>query len=213
MGEYAYHHGQRIKIGSCEDLFDIRPEQVKELTTRDRHDTDVRTYVRAFLFRFPFPHEDSKQPGTFGDFRPLGVYGVEVPEGVEHRLVQFKSTTSEGHLVSLPCPLTAEAQALGVKFFKNGYPGDVQIVAQRVWEDRLVTVANCGGCGSTYRYPTLADVEPLVAAVRAYADREARRFPPDESRAKYWNTIADRILDGYRAGAAERILGFPIPAA
>jgi hypothetical protein len=213
MGEFAYYAGQRIKIGTCEEMLYLRADQVSKLDDASR---SVMPHVRSLLFRFPWPGEDSVTPGHFSDTGiPRGVYDLDVPaEGVSHGQVQFADTYRRGLLVLLPCPHSPEGRASGIKYQYNGYSGHVRIAYQRVWEDRLVTVATCGGCGAAYRYPDLESVEPLVVALRAYADRDTRAvYPPDPSRGKWWHDVADRVLDGYRAGAAERIIGLPIPPA
>ncbi|HXK37027.1 MAG TPA: hypothetical protein VJ553_05605, partial [Candidatus Paceibacterota bacterium] len=64
MGEYAMFGEREIKIGTCEDMYYLRADQVQSVRkTRAGHtnvsDPDVLKVVR---FRFPWPDEDGKEP-------------------------------------------------------------------------------------------------------------------------------------------------------
>jgi hypothetical protein len=196
MGEYGKFVSREVKIGTCGDMLYLRAEHADWI---DPLPGNVRPVADALgiRFRFPFPDEDMTEPGEYSDpFRSVGLYGVEVPaEGVDHYSVQFKDTGNHGLLVSLPCPESPEGRDASYKVHRNGYSGPVRISQQRVWEGRLVLVAECGSCGAKYRYPTLEDAQPVLDALDNYATSAARS--DDESRAVWYRTIADRILAGY----------------
>ncbi len=208
MGEYALHNGIEVKIGTCEDMLYLRADQAAQVTARESRHTDVMRYADAVRFRFPFPDEDGMAPGSFEDGdRSLALYGVEPPAVIDHGSIQFTSNyPSKGLLVSLPCPESekgkASAEAGGYKVHRNGYAGPVKIVQQRKLGDLLVLVAECGSCGAKYRLPTFADAEPYVVALRSYADRAYR--DDDRTRTEFYSAVAERITDGYLAGAWER---------
>lgn len=191
MGEYAKYAGEEIKIGTCETMYYLRADQAHKVTPL-RGSVDPVRDAEHLLFRFPFPWEDHRTPGDFEPFVTFGVYGVEVPKGVGHDRTQFVS--SRGFNVMLPCPEMIE-NTPELTIHRNGYSGPVRVAYQRIWNGMLVTVAECGGCGALYRYPTLADVEPLVAALRA--EEETRRRAGEDDRAQTLATIADRIVAGY----------------
>lgn len=191
MGEDANYNGQRIKIGTCENMYYLRADQVG-LVRPLRGSVDPVRDRAAIRFRFPWPDEDDVEPGDFEKYeRQLGLYGVEPPTtGIDHYSRQF---TTDGYVVSLPCPETPAGKALGVH--RNGNPGPVRIVQQKWLGDKLVLIAECGGCGSKYRLETIEDARPYIDAVRKLAD--GCRRTNDDSRAAWYSAIADRIEAGY----------------
>lgn len=211
MGEYAYFRGERIKIGTCEDMLYLRAEHAPLLDTRSHEDTNVMACLDEVRFRFPFPTEDDKLPGEYDDpDKSLGLYGVTAPEGTEHGTVQFASNHPTGFLVSLPCPEGPDTDKIGFKVHRNGYAGPVHISQQKVFGNQLILIGRCGGCRYAWRYETLDMVEPVIVACRSKgdqaqhrADLHAQRDSNDlvrtyqDSTARFWHTVADRIEAGY----------------
>jgi hypothetical protein len=217
MGEYALYNRNEIKIGTCENMYYLRADQ-RTLVQKLRNDVDPIKDgdSGAIRFRFPFPDEDHVAPGAFGNpFRSIGIYGVEVPDGVEHSIVQFKADV--GYLLSLPCPESKEGRALGLKIGKNGWHGNVQIAQQKFFQGKLILIAQCGGCGMPYRYETLSDASPVVEACIKNADEAIHRATlarnresieatdknvieraEEDSSAAWWTEIASRIVRGYK---------------
>jgi hypothetical protein len=209
MGEYALYNGEEIKIGTCEDMYYLRADQAHLVEPLSGNVDPVRDRD-GIRFRFPFPDEDGIEPGAFEDYeRGVRLYGVKVPEGVDHYSVQFKA--DNGYLTSLPCPelgsegvlsLTADGSDHVYRVGRNGYGGAVELVQQRYWEGRLVAVCHCKGCGAAYRLPTLEDVQPVLDALHAEADQylrtaERNGTKGDELHAVRLRTIADRVAAGY----------------
>ena len=99
MGEFAVYQGERVKIGTCEDMYYLRAADRFNVRGWDGDWGRVR-------FRFPWPDEDHIAPG--GDFkdhmRSLALPGLTAPPELvdEHHWVQF--CASVGFNVSLPCP-------------------------------------------------------------------------------------------------------------
>lgn len=198
MGEYATYKGKRIKIGTCENMYYLRPDQID--LVEDEH--GLFDHLDEVRFRFPFPDEDHVNPGAFDPYnRRVGVYAADIPAGVKHEPISMSAGNMLGALV--PCPLSPEGRALagmqgmdgysgiGVKYY---FTGDaVRISQQRLLGGLWVTVAECGACGSAYRMPTLRDAEPLILALRTCGDREL--IDPD--RRAWWHAIADRVTAGY----------------
>jgi hypothetical protein len=66
MGEYANYNGQRVKIGTCEDMLYLRWDQRGLVTESETPLFDPKV-LEVIRFRFPFPGEDGIEPGGFGD--------------------------------------------------------------------------------------------------------------------------------------------------
>jgi hypothetical protein len=188
MGEYGTFNGQRIKIGTCEDMYYLRADQIHLVQSPTLRD------VTCLRFRFPFPDEDQIDPGDFDEHdRGLTVWGYGIPDGVKHYSVQV--TTSAGILVSLPCPYSSAAAESGITYHFNGFRGPARIVQQRVWAGVWATVMACGPCGAKYRLPDLDSATSLLDILDAHATQADR----DENRslADMWRTIAVRVKAGY----------------
>lgn len=205
MGEYANFNGQRIKVGTCEDMYYLRWDQAYKVTESetDFNDPDILSVIR---FRFPWPDEDGNAPGDFEPFRRMRLWGVPVPAEVEHGLVQFKA--ANGYLASLPCPESGELGASGMTrtvdgltVHLNGYGGSCSLTAQGWRGGRLVGIAECNGCRHSYRLDD-GNEEAVAVAIRSEADgkyRDADRNGTEGDRAigDRLNLIADRLLAGY----------------
>lgn len=72
MGEYAWHCGESIKIGTCQNMYYLRLED-RHLISRDENSIDVKNRDGDGLnFRLPFPDEDCLGPGRY-DVHDRGV--------------------------------------------------------------------------------------------------------------------------------------------
>lgn len=194
MGEYATCGGQRVKIGTCEDMYYLRAEQTRAIGEYE-FGPEVLAAVR---FRFPWPDEDGTPPGGFDDpFRGLKLWGFELPE-IEHGLVQFSA--QNGYLVSLPCPegpTTDQPYTVG----RNGYGGPASLTQQAWRGGRLVGIAQCNGCGHAFRLEDGAE-DLAAVCIRSQADdqiRTADQNGTDGNReiGGRFHLIADRLLAGY----------------
>lgn len=206
MGEYAKTRaGDEIKLGTCEDMYYLRADQVDEIA-------GYRFAFEVDRFRFPFPDEDENAPGHFDDYSrgwkvPGGYTLPETLSGDEHRSIQFSAPM--GYLVSLPCPEqfgradggTFTEIPIGehgdtIRVGRNGFSGGGATVHQQAYRGGvLVTLLHCGSCGAVHRLDTLEDAEPVIEAFRAEADRtEWRRV---DWRREHLLTIAARIEAGY----------------
>ncbi len=197
MGEYAQYNGHRIKIGTCEDMLYLRADQAHDVTP-ERGSVDPVKNADKIRFRFPWPDEDGKEPGSFEPFRSLHVSGCESPPEVEHGSIQFRNDA--GLLVSLPCPEGVAGKAAPYKIHYNGYSGKVKIVQQRLVDGKLVLICQCGSCGTPYRYPTLEEAQPVIDGLLKVvedSEREKKLGRPADARAAHFMEIAKRIVDGY----------------
>lgn len=207
MGEYATCNGERIKIGTCEDMYYLRFDQRRKVRHESGNVDPVKD-AAELRFRFPFPDEDAIEPGAFEDYRKgVRIDGMPASKDVDHYNVQFSAPN--GYLCSLPCPESAEYTAepngssrslIGVnrtapiRVGLNGYGGACKLVAQKFRPGiGLVPIMQCGGCGSLWRIEDRADIEALAVALRSMADAALRNKSGMQS---YYNTIADRVLAG-----------------
>lgn len=202
MGEYALYRGNRIKIGTCEDMYYLRWDQRDQVTPLEGN-LDPTTHLDVIRFRFPFPAEDGMAPGEFDDHdKGFRLDGFEQPKNMDHGSVQFSARN--GYLVSLPCP---EAGAVaGYTVHKNGYGGPASLVQQGWRGGRLVGIARCNGCHRAYRLEDGYE-EAAAVAIRAQADRIVRTgradcTEGDAASARRIHEIADRLLAGYAVRAA-----------
>jgi hypothetical protein len=210
MGEYAKHNGKSIKIGTCEQMYYLRADQVHLITPEPNSvNPQLKSTAEQIRFRFPFPSEDGTEPGGFEDHgRAHFVSGAEVPDGVDHGSLQFTRNypAAGGVILSTPCPLSKEGKASGLKFHFNGYSGDVGIHSQRLVDGQLKLVCKCGGCGALWRMDTLEDCRGVLDSLESTAasldhrNRIANEAPGAvqcKSSGDYYREIARRIVAGY----------------
>lgn len=199
MGEYAQYQGSEIKIGTCEDMYYLRFQQRHEVTSLPNNvNLEDLEVLRELRFRFPFPEEDSIEPGAFVDHDKSACVpaSYQMPEDIEHRTVQFSARN--GYLVSLPCPESAEGKAFPHTIHRRGHA--VHLVAQKLVGNELWAVCRCGGCRSMWRLPK----EQGIELAQAFADA-AKADPEGSERRSYHLTIARRILDGYTQPALAEV--------
>jgi hypothetical protein len=204
MGEYATYQGESVKIGTCEEMWYLRADQAA-LVHPEPNSLHPIAVAHELRFRFPFPEEDSILPGHFQSHtKRYRVDGMKVPsllDGLEHASIQFRAE-HHGYLVSLPCPLDVNDDELDYTIQRNGYPGEVFIVQQRLTGDHLAVVLQCN-CGVKWRIGEKGDTEDLIKALTEMAARED--VGPDDE--PYALKIAKRVLAGYDPGFT-RELGF-----
>lgn len=224
MGEYASYRGERIKIGTCENLYYLRADQVQQLD----NPSVVLSALEAFRFRFPFPGEDRILPGDFEDHdRHVRIDGITAPAELrdEHYSVQFTSNHPRGYVVSLPCPEAHGEDegdsrmftklSNGVRVGRNGFPGATFLVQQKYVNGLLVAILECN-CGLRWRVETLDDALDILSALKAMGDADHHRDTlasnhhgtPAPERPNFYDKLAERVRKGYDP-VYVRSLGFP----
>lgn len=198
MGEYAIHNGQSVKIGTCEQMYYLRADQV-HLIQPEPGSVNPRSvkHAEGIRFRFPFPQEDHVRPGGFDSYDyGFGIYGIEPPsdpDSVEHHNLQFTRNypSQGGILLSVPCPRSKAGKASGLKFSYNGYIGPVHVHSQRLVEGKLVLILRCGDCGALYRVPTLEEARPVLDCLEKdgsdIAKEIAKRIIAGYTEPNFWN--------------------------
>jgi hypothetical protein len=143
MGEYVNFRGHHVKLGTCEDLYYARYEQIKEalpFCSKLEGNMEPREYLEpknGFRYRFPFPDEDNTPMGNF----------KECHKGF-----------------SLPVPNSIISE-LGISFGQTAVPSTVplEIVQQKIFNGRLITIIYCEGNREKYRIETLERFEQVIA--------------------------------------------------
>jgi hypothetical protein len=219
MGEFMQRiaDGERVKVGTCEDLYYLRFDQLTQV--RCDGDADPERQLDVYRFRFPWPDEDRRAPGDFDRYdRSCGLHGLTVPAGVEHGKIQFVS--QRGFNMVIPCPEDAGAEEwrerAGVVIHRNGYGGALRLCQQAVRETelgrRLVGVCECGGCGHKFWLSAeLAIAGAAVLLAEAESRQHQARIGPhyydsatgtyDEEgiahEGQWYRDVAERLLEGY----------------
>lgn len=198
MGEYAIYNGKQIKIGTCEDMYYLRADQADKVGSVEGSLGPGGELEREIIrFRFPWPDEDHLAPGEFDKHdRGLSLYGLEVPEDLDHHSVQFVARV--GYNVCLPCPESDKVPE-PLTVHRSGFAGPVKLVQQAWRNGRLVGICECGGCGAKYNLPTIDDVQPVIDVLSRLAGREESR--DNASRAEFYSEVRNRLADGYLASA------------
>lgn len=218
MGEYIKLDGQHYKLGTCEDLYYVRLEQLQRWIAEGRTaslpgNLEPREYLDgSFRFRFPFPWEDpitnfniphGADPVSSQNFD----YGFGVSLDAEFGGVEFDHSPIYSHIkahgggyglnVKLPCPQSKEWLSCSVRTeYKSEWEGRssyIQIVQQRPCEGNIWTVVRCGHCGAKVR---LSPSEGTLLAV--YLRGRYSDTYPDKS--DTFAEIANRIEAGYLVG-------------
>lgn len=196
MGEFATYLGESIKIGTCENLYYLRPHQAQLVSPKGGSLDPIRE-AESIRFRFPWPDEDNLPPGDDGpkhDYdRRLRLDGVSAPEGVEHSSVQFLNQHL-GYNVCLPCPESGETIE-GVTVHRNGFAGATFLCQQALRGGHLVPILQCA-CGARWNVPTLQLCEPILASLLAAHDRYCESVTPRPEVSLY-SEIHRRILRGF----------------
>lgn len=112
MGEYAIRKSdrQRIKIGTCSDMFYIRYGD-RDKVIAEHNSVDIARHPENLRFRLPFPDEDRIFPGDYENYnRALRLY--RTMPGTTENFIDSESaaqpgtiqlTHKSGLLLNVPC--------------------------------------------------------------------------------------------------------------
>ncbi len=191
MGEYVKFNNQVIKLGTCEDLYYARFQQIKDnlyLMEKVEGNDVPAGYLEpkhGYRYRFPFPDEDGRKLGDYENSDRGLLVGVpyNVFQETEHTKICRATNCQGGYNVNhyLTCPADPD-------FIETCSPrprsAPIEIVQQKQVDGQLWTVCRCGWCQSKFRIPR-ETAEILCAAI------------VDESKDEYWQEVAKRIMAGY----------------
>ena len=162
MGEYALYQGETVKIGTCEEMFGLRAEDVFKITPLEGS-VDPRNQTGLF-FRLPFPDEDDVAPGKYekmkrgfrlGKQTPQGFWGYNPPELRTLKPGRISMGHESGLRVSVPCRhgYDLPASTDEVRFFWNGKATWLELASVKRRKDGIVVpVIRCTGCGDMWSF-------------------------------------------------------------
>ena len=205
MGEHVKLRGETVKLGTCEDLYYTRFEQLKAMVSECQEmpgnmpPEEYLNPAHGWRYRFPFPDEDDVGIGEYQDYDKAVTISVPLDAPIaldaeSHRSVYRSIGVGEGYGYNvnarIPCPASKKMPEL----WCNGNVVDyfpLQIIQQKPLPSGVVAVVlRCGWCKAGFRLEELDEVTYLVDLLR-------KRCPPQDANYPYWNTIADRVLAGY----------------
>jgi hypothetical protein len=157
MGEYANYQGNRIKIGTCEDMLYLRYED-RHLMQWQHGNLDAAN-TTGLRWRLPFPDEDGCGPGSYTDpFR-----GIRLWKGNEWfrspALAENPGTIQMvhdcGYMANVPCyhgEKLPTVEAPGVTIHWNGKAGGFyDLVQVKNTVDGVLPVIRCRFCHDAWR--------------------------------------------------------------
>ena len=168
MGEYARRKsdGERVKIGTCEEMFYLRWDDVGKVS-QVPNSLDPATTAGLF-FRLPFPDEDQMQPGDYTDHTrgyrlgwqeddgtARGSYWNDwTPEGIaEMKPGLIQLSHKSGLLLNVQCHHGAKLPDTGpdVKAHWNGKSHSFELIhVKHVGGGVLRPVYHCRHCGAMW---------------------------------------------------------------
>ena len=173
MGEYARYQDEDIKIGTCENMYYLRIEDVHKVepiagNVDPRTDNDLR-------FRLPFPDEDANGPGT-GDYnRGVRLFRIE-GEGMFRQTIDYRPewlqeadpgslqlSHPSGLLLSVPCHHGDRLPDLGegARAHWNGKSHSLELYMVKRTREGVFPIVRCRHCGDMWRVDW-AEVLPYV---------------------------------------------------
>ncbi|MFH0753080.1 MAG: hypothetical protein V2A70_00770 [Candidatus Omnitrophota bacterium] len=191
MGEYVKINNKTIKLGTCEDLYYVRFDQLKENLVL-MHQVDGNDKPEEYLnpkngyrYRFPFPDEDIRKIGEYEKFNRGLLIGVpyEILDGVEHGKICVPTSCQGAYNVNqyVSCPADPSFK---ITCSAKTDRAPLEIIQQKQVDDQLWTVCRCGWCGRAFRLDQEAAMKLCAAIDELYKD-------------EYWQEVIKRIMRGY----------------
>ena len=175
MGEYGEYNGEKIKMGTLENMYYLRVEdrgRVRPLPGSLDPATE-----NGLRFRLPFPDEDDAGPGCYGSaFRGYRLYKTETdhlgrgyavdfnPDGAEKNTGTVQLHHESGLLVGVTCYHGLRLPEGGGDFHSPGWNGKswaFELAFVKKEADGVWPVVRCRFCSTMWRHEW-ADVLPYV---------------------------------------------------
>lgn len=160
MGEYAQFNGDKIKIGTCEQMFYLRWEdryRVKPLSGSLNPAKE-----QGLFFRLPFPDEDHLDPGQYFDpDRGIRLYKTEPNDQGYEEIVDFDTSVlaetpgqiqvsaDNGYLLSIVCYHGYKLPNIGGGLLAAHWGGkthSIELIAIKPTNDGMRGVIHCRHC-------------------------------------------------------------------
>lgn len=178
MGEYAKRKidGKEFKIGTCEDMFNCRYDQISEV---------IYPYMSDNLYwRIPTPDEDGIKPGDFSHslllrdiYTPWKIkidgsrFSEEDKTGMKQQGSFQLREPKMGLLVNIRCP-----HGFPMEQFKQNKEGDIISMGYNGHQDTLYlkglknetnelkVLVECSACRSMWSF-SFNDIEPMIESI------------------------------------------------
>lgn len=161
MGEMIGSKENRIKLGTCEDLYYTT---FQDLNNSSYKKSETEVYLKndsGCRFRFPFPDESEVEIGEYEDYSrgflitiPSDI-GVDISHGDIYQHVGFlkgDSIQSDSVSIKLPCPFGKKYEAFDYNMSSKEGKLSFNISQQKrtsyLGSEMLVTIVECPYCGS-----------------------------------------------------------------
>ena len=191
MGEYVKLNDQIIKLGTCENLYYARFDQIKDnlaLMTKVDGNDEPSGYLEpknGYRYRFPFPDEDDRKLGEYEKHDRGVLIGVsyEILAEVKHDTISKVTDCQGGYNVVhyVTCP--ADPEFIPTCNLRTVL-APVEIVQQKQIDGQLWTVCRCGWCHQLFRLSKEQAQKLCDCILEQYKD-------------EYWQEIVKRIMNGY----------------
>lgn len=193
MGEYIdLGNGNKFKLGTCEDLYYARRDQLENLVPRL---PELKEYLgTAWRYRFPWPDEDGDM--LCPDYRHDRTFRVTVnlPDNCDHDRICCSTGANYNVNLFAPCPNQDNTNFRNIDH-SGRYPL-YEIAAQKYTEEGdPITILRCGYCKSMFRLQD-ENAEAVREAIMRYEDRENKDNP-----LSWWKVVASRIHGEKKAAA------------
>lgn len=199
MGEYGKYLNREIKLGTCESMYYIRYSQRGLIAplpnSLNIQDDSILSHIR---FRFPWPDEDSLEPGDYENFgRTELIPNSKSPKDADHGAASF--SMGKGYFLRGPCPCSgaaysANGEELEVRLRSGDPEGDLELMQQAVRGGTLCIAVLCRACGECWSLGKEGAEESVCAPL----EKEIERLRPLASeRGAFWSEVLRRIRAGY----------------
>lgn len=154
MGEYAKYDGDRIKIGTCEEMYYLRYED-RKMVRREPGNLDAAKELNLF-WRLPLPAEDDCGPGGYQGPKAAvelrrGNEWFRSPKAAEH-FGEINMTHPCGYTIPVPCYHGEKLPGSGAVEWQGGTPGSCyELVSVKNTADGVKPVIQCRHCGNRFR--------------------------------------------------------------
>ena len=179
MGEYAVRisDGERIKIGTCEEMYYLRYEDRDKVTPEENSGFGLR-------WRLPFPDEDSVEPGDYKEYNREVFLPDFEPSPEFDSPGTFQVSHKSGLLINVTCHhgTTLPESSASARFFWNGRGVLWALVSIRSTKEGIFPVIRCTACGEPYReswervLPHISD-KILRARLEKYSEEDSDELP------------------------------------
>lgn len=178
MGEYAKRKidGKEFKIGTCEDMFNCRYDQISEV---------IYPYMSDNLcWRIPTPDEDGIKPGDFNHslllrdiYTPWKIkidasrFGEEDKTGMKQQGSFQLREPKMGLLVNIRCPhgfpmeqfkQNKESDIISMGY--NGHQDTLYLKGLKNEPSEMKVLVECSACRSMWSF-SFNDIEPMIESI------------------------------------------------